>query len=77
MQKNGDSSEDRTFALPRVAVLETLPKSQTLNKIAANIKQKFTSNNQKATDKRFTRLKVGASESKIFESAPYQKWAKL
>ncbi|KAG3123228.1 hypothetical protein C6341_g26631, partial [Phytophthora cactorum] len=75
-QKNGDSSEDRTFALPRVAVLETLPKSQTLNKILANIKQKFTSNNPKATHKRFTSLNVGASESKIFESAPYQNWAK-
>ncbi|KAG6942659.1 hypothetical protein JG688_00017995, partial [Phytophthora aleatoria] len=63
MQNNGDSSDDRTITLPGVAVLETLPKSQTLNKIAANIKQKFTSNTQKATAKRFTSLKVGASES--------------
>ncbi|KAI9985483.1 hypothetical protein PInf_004931 [Phytophthora infestans] len=64
-----------TGKLPGAAALDKLSKSQTLDKISTRVKEMFTSNNQKATDKLFARLKVGTTDSKLYESAAYQTWA--
>ncbi|ETP30688.1 hypothetical protein F442_20362 [Phytophthora nicotianae P10297] len=54
--------------------VEGLAISQKLKNIATSIKEKFSSNNQKATDKLFARLKVGNVQESLFVSAPYKKW---
>ncbi|ETL47334.1 hypothetical protein L916_02915 [Phytophthora nicotianae] len=73
---DGDNFEERAIdvKLPMTAKLQNLVNSPTLKSLATNIKHRLTSNNQIATDKLFARLNVGAAESKLFESAPYQQW---
>ncbi|ETN14739.1 hypothetical protein PPTG_07728 [Phytophthora nicotianae INRA-310] len=73
---DGDNFEERAIdvKLPMTAKLQNLVNSPTLKSLATSIKHRLTSNNQIATDKLFARLNVGAAESKLFESAPYQQW---
>ncbi|KUF87044.1 hypothetical protein AM587_10000382 [Phytophthora nicotianae] len=73
---DGDNFEERAIdvKLPMTAKLQNLVNSPTLKSLATSIKHRLTSNNQITTDKLFARLNVGAAESKLFESAPYQQW---
>ncbi|KUF85423.1 hypothetical protein AM588_10002793 [Phytophthora nicotianae] len=75
---NEDSFEERTInmKLPDAAKLQSLINFQPLKKLAANI-QKSTSDNQKATKELFESLDVGVVGSGIFQSTPYQTWAKF
>ncbi|ETO65303.1 hypothetical protein F444_17362 [Phytophthora nicotianae P1976] len=75
---NEDSFEERTInmKLPDAAKLQSLINFQPLKKLAANI-QKSSSDNQKATKELFESLDVGVVGSGIFQSTPYQTWAKF
>ncbi|KAF4044043.1 hypothetical protein GN244_ATG03614 [Phytophthora infestans] len=61
--------------LSTATVLQKLINLQPTTKFSARVIAKITSNNQRATDKLFASLGVWEVESKLFASAPYQKWS--
>ncbi|KAF4031817.1 hypothetical protein GN244_ATG16332 [Phytophthora infestans] len=73
-----DSSEERTFdvKMPGTAKLKSLMSSEALKKLVTNAKLRLTSDNQKATNDLFQRLKVGEVKADLFQSAPFETWAK-
>ncbi|EEY68945.1 secreted RxLR effector peptide protein, putative [Phytophthora infestans T30-4] len=73
-----DSSEERTFdmKMPGTAKLKSLISSEALKKIVTNTKLRLTSDKQKATNDLFQRLKVGEVKADLFQSAPFETWAK-
>ncbi|ETI46546.1 hypothetical protein L914_08789 [Phytophthora nicotianae] len=74
--KEDEISQERMIdvKLPGAVKLGNLGVSQTLKKLATSAKQRFTSNNQMATNRRFKTLKVGMEKSTLFESVPFQRW---
>ncbi|KAF4133990.1 hypothetical protein GN958_ATG16835 [Phytophthora infestans] len=62
--------------MPGTAKLKSLMSSEALKKLVTNAKLRLTSDNQKATNDLFQRLKVGEVKADLFQSAPFETWAK-
>ncbi|ETO82884.1 hypothetical protein F444_03026 [Phytophthora nicotianae P1976] len=78
MAEGDDISEERVNdrRLLGTSLLKNLANSEKFKKFTTAVKERLTSDNQRATNKLFASLKVGEAKENIFESSAFKEWIK-